>query len=88
MAKKPSLDIVIPVYNEEVELEDHIETLIGFLGTYLTDFDWIITVADNASTDKTLEIAKRLTKKYSSVRALHLSQKGRGRTVKKFISFS
>ena len=82
MAKKPSLDIVIPVYNEEVELEDHIKTLIGFLGTYLTDFDWIITVADNASTDKTLEIAKRLTKKYLSVHVLHLSQKGRGRAVK------
>jgi glycosyltransferase involved in cell wall biosynthesis len=81
--KKPTLDIVIPVYNEEAELESHTETLINFLKTYLTDFEWSITIADNASVDKTFVIARRLAKKYPVVRALHLEQKGRGRAVKK-----
>lgn len=83
MEKKPTLNIVIPVYNEEDELESHTEALIGFLKSYLTDFDWMITIADNASKDKTLQIAKRLSKKHPSVHALHLDQKGRGRAVKK-----
>ncbi len=83
-AKKPTVDIVIPVYNEEVELESHTETLRGFLSAYLTDFDWTITIADNASTDNTLTIARRLAKKHiQQVRVLHLDLKGRGRAVKK-----
>ena len=83
MEKKPKLNIVIPVYNEEDELEGHTETLIGFLKSYLTDFDWTITIADNASVDKTLVIARKLAKKYLTVRAFHLDKKGRGRAVKK-----
>lgn len=83
MEKKPILNIVIPVYNEEIELESHTETLITFVKTYLPDFSCIITIADNASTDKTPDISKRLAKKYSFVHALRLEQKGRGRAVKK-----
>lgn len=83
MTKKPKLDVVIPVYNEEIELADHTKTLIGYLTTYLDDFTWSITIADNASTDKTLEIAKKLSKTYPAVHVLHLDQKGRGRAVKK-----
>jgi len=82
MVKRPTLDIVIPVYNEEVELTDHVKTLIGFLTVYMPDFRWTITIADNASTDKTLVVAKRLATKYRQVKLLHLDQKGRGRAVK------
>jgi glycosyltransferase involved in cell wall biosynthesis len=82
MISKPTLDIVIPVYNEEAELADHTSTLVGFLSSYLTDFRWTITIADNASTDKTLSVAKRMSRKYRQVKVLHLNQKGRGRAVK------
>jgi glycosyltransferase involved in cell wall biosynthesis len=82
MVKKPTLDVVIPVYNEEAELADHVETLYRFLGSYLRDFEWTVTIADNASTDRTLSIARSLERRYHQVRALHLSQKGRGRAVK------
>lgn len=82
MEKKPSLNIVIPVYNEEVELAEHVETLRGYLAMYLKDFDWRITIADNASTDSTLEIAKKLSKKHVDVITLHIDKKGRGRAVK------
>lgn len=82
MAKKPSLNIVIPVYNEERELSECVTTLRRFAGEHLSDFDWIITIADNASTDRTLSIARELARKDHSVRFLHLDQKGRGRAVK------
>lgn len=83
MGKKPSLSVVIPVYNEEAELETSVTTLRTFLTEHLRDFDWNITVADNASKDRTLEIARTLAKTYSNVRVAHLPLKGRGRAVKK-----
>ncbi len=82
MDKKPKLNIVLPVYNEEEELSEHTETLVRYLKSDLKDFIWSVTIADNASTDKTLVVANKLAKKYPEVRVLHLDQKGRGRAVK------
>ena len=81
-AKKPSANIVIPVYNEEKELAQSIRTLAEYLRVNLTDFTWHITIADNASKDKTLAIAKNLSQKFPEVSYIHLDQKGRGRAVK------
>jgi len=80
--KKPAVNIVLPVYNEEAELADSIGTLIGFCTKHLTDFLWKITIADNASTDATWSIAKEISGKDRRVSAVHLKEKGRGRAVK------
>ena len=80
--KKPSVNIVLPVYNESAELESSVTTLIRFLAKNLTDFTWHITIADNASTDNTLKIARELSREHASVSVEHLSRKGRGRAVK------
>lgn len=82
MGKKPSVTIVIPVYNEEAELSDRIETLVGFCKSHINSFDWEVVIADNASVDRTFEIANKLAKKFKEVHALHLDKKGRGRAVK------
>lgn len=82
MAKKPSLDIVIPVYNEERELMESVQKLALFLDEYMPDFIWKIHIVDNASTDSTLKIAKEIVKQEPNVRVHHLDQKGRGRAVK------
>lgn len=82
MEKKPSVTIVIPVYNEALELAERIETLVGYCKANLGSYQWEIVIADNASTDKTLNIARQLEKKNPRVHALHLDKKGRGRAVK------
>lgn len=82
MAKKPTLNICIPVYNEEAELRTSVMTLVTYLQQNLKDFAWDITVVDNASKDQTYEIAKQLGRELPHVAAMHLSQKGRGRAVK------
>lgn len=82
MAKKTTLNIVIPVYNEEVELALGVTTLERYLSQHLPDFSWTITLADNASTDSTFAIATELEKTHVNVRAMHLDKKGRGRAVK------
>jgi len=78
-----SLDIVLPVLNEEKVLESSVETLISFCNENIRAYDWLITVADNGSTDRTLRIAQALSEKYSKVRYIRLQERGRGRALKK-----
>lgn len=82
MNQRKLVDILLPVYNEEHILEKSITTLRQFLQDNVDDFDWVITVGDNASTDNTLQVAEELSEKYDDVRVFHLDQKGRGRMVK------
>lgn len=83
MAKKKTVDIVIPIYNEEEELVQNITKLHGYLKKHLKSFFWRVVIADNASTDKSLLIAKKLSNQYTGVAYVHLNLKGRGRAVKK-----
>ncbi len=80
--KRILADILLPVYNEEHILEKSIVELRKFLQENVSDFDWIITVGDNASTDNTLKIAKELSERFEDVRVFNLDKKGRGRMVK------
>jgi len=77
----PEVEIVIPVYNERLALEGSIRRLHGFL-TATFPFSWRIVIADNASTDDTLAIARRLTYELEGVEAIHLLAKGRGRALR------
>jgi glycosyltransferase involved in cell wall biosynthesis len=76
-----SVDIVIPVYNEEHVLAESVATLRKFLAQGLAH-QCRIVVADNASTDGTLAVAQRLAQKYTDVASLHIPQKGRGRALR------
>lgn len=76
-----SLDIAVPVYNEQATLESSIRRLHAYL-TDAVEQTWRITIADNASTDETAAIADRLAAELSGVVAVHLPLKGRGRALK------
>ncbi len=77
----PAVEIVIPVYNEEADLERSVRRLRAYLDERFP-FDAIIMIADNASTDGTWAIAERLVAELDGVHALHLDQKGRGRALR------
>lgn len=79
--RQVSVEIVIPVYNEECALPASIQTLCRYLDTYCP-YHWSVIIADNASTDNTLAIAQHLSAQYSGVSVLHLDQKGRGRALR------
>jgi putative flippase GtrA len=83
----PALDVVIPVYNEEADLESCVRRLHAYLRSTFP-YRFRITIADNASTDGTLPIAHRLEQRYSEVTAVHLAQKGRGRALRQVWSAS
>ncbi len=87
--EKPSVavEIVVPVYNEAAGLGASVERLYAYLdGDF--PFTFQITIADNASTDGTWEIAQELSRRFSHVRAHHLDQKGRGRALHEVWSVS
>ncbi|MFF5147919.1 glycosyltransferase [Streptomyces sp. NPDC013157] len=72
-----TVEIVIPVYNEEHSLPGCVRTLHARLHERFP-FPWRITVANNASTDRTLEVARALAAELSGVSVVHLDRKGRG----------
>jgi glycosyltransferase involved in cell wall biosynthesis len=76
-----TLDVVVPVYNESCELETNIRRLRCYLDNTFP-FEATITIADNASTDSTWEVACRLASSLIGVQALHLDRKGRGRALR------
>uniref|UniRef100_UPI0039BFA121 dolichyl-phosphate beta-glucosyltransferase n=1 Tax=Lentzea alba TaxID=2714351 RepID=UPI0039BFA121 len=82
-----TLDVVIPVYNEEHDLPRCVDRLLTELPK-LFPHDFRITIADNASTDHTLQIAENLTRAHELVRCIHLPRKGRGGALKEVWSVS
>jgi glycosyltransferase involved in cell wall biosynthesis len=76
-----SVDIVIPVYNEERDLPNSIKKLTKFLKGNLNN-PWRIVIADNASIDGTRLVSKRLCHEHPGVEYLYLPQKGRGRALR------
>jgi cellulose synthase/poly-beta-1,6-N-acetylglucosamine synthase-like glycosyltransferase len=76
------LDVTIPVYNEERDLEECLRRLHAHLrGTFPHSFR--ITVADNASTDGTLKAAERVARELREAIVVHLAEKGRGNALRK-----
>lgn len=76
-----SIEVVVPVYNEQAAVETSIRRLHAFLGQTMP-FAWRVVIADNASTDRTWEIARRLSRELPAVRAIRLDRKGRGRALR------
>jgi glycosyltransferase involved in cell wall biosynthesis len=74
---RPSVLIVLPVYNEEKALRRSIQTITSFLRDY-DRYKWKITIADNNSQDTTGTIGREIESENPLVQYLHIPRKGRG----------
>ncbi len=83
----PAVDIVVPVYNEERDLEPSILRLYSYLRANFP-YTFRITIADNASTDRTWARACQLAQRLPAVEAVHLDRKGRGHALHEVWSHS
>src|SRR3984893_16291197 len=81
------VDIVLPVRNEEGDLEPSVRRLVGYLRESFP-FSARITIADNGSTDATWAIATGLARELAEVRAVHMELPGRGRALREIWSQS
>ena len=76
-----TVDITIPVYNEEDVLPCTIASLTEFLDGNLSN-PWQVTIADNASTDRTQAVSEMLVRQHPGINYLRIPQKGRGRALR------
>jgi putative flippase GtrA len=77
----PQVEIVIPVRNEERDLEPSVRRLVGYLRSAFP-CTARVTIADNGSTDGTWAVAQSLAAALpGEVRAVHLDLPGRGRAL-------
>lgn len=67
--KKPFLSVVIPAYNEEINLK---RGVLDSVYEYLKDksFTWEVIISNDASKDNTSQIVKKYTKKYPNFRLI------------------
>jgi putative flippase GtrA len=84
---RPTVEIAIPVHNEERALEGSVRRLHGYLAASFP-CSFRIVVADNASDDATAAIGRRLSAEIPEVAYLRLEQKGRGRALRRVWSAS
>lgn len=77
----PAVEVVIPVYNEQHVLQRSVRTLQRHMASQFS-FPFRITIADNASSDATLDLARSLADELAEVEVLHLELKGRGRALR------
>ena len=54
-----TVDLVLPVYNEEAILERSTLAVLAWAAAH-PEHEWRIVIADNASVDRTLEVARLL----------------------------
>jgi putative flippase GtrA len=78
---RPVVDVVIPVHDEETDLEPCLRRLHAHLTEQLP-YPFRITVAENASTDHTVDVARRVAAELPGVRLLALGEAGRGRALR------
>jgi glycosyltransferase involved in cell wall biosynthesis len=76
-ANQQTVEIVVPVHNEERTLVDNVELLLAYLRAEFP-FRFSVVVADNGSTDGTPRTAEGLARVHDEVAALRLEHKGRG----------
>lgn len=78
----PFLSIIIPAHNEESRLPQTLEQVVHFSAGQ--SFETEVLVVENASQDRTLEVAHEYATRHNSlVRILHEDQPGKGRAVQK-----
>ncbi|MEC4185347.1 glycosyltransferase [Adlercreutzia sp. R21] len=77
----PHLEIVFPVRNEERRLEAGIVKTVDYLKS-IGFQNYVLTIADNDSTDLTPQIAQKLVRQNNRISYLHIAQKGVGIAVR------
>jgi putative flippase GtrA len=79
--RPPVLDVVVPVHNEEAALESSLRRVHDHL-TRLFPYTFRITVAENASSDGTVGVARRMAAELPGVEVLVIREPGRGRALR------
>lgn len=76
-----TVDVVVPAHDEVRILDASIRELHRHLDRHL-ERPWVLTIAENASTDGTAALADRLAAELPGIRVVHTAAAGRGRALR------
>ncbi len=77
----PTISAVVPVYNEENNVESAVTTLMGVLSKGFNDYE--ILIIESGSTDLTAEIADKLASSDPHIRVIHqINREGLGSAIR------
>lgn len=82
-----SINLLFPVLNERLRLENGIERSMAYLKENVT-IPYCLTILDNGSEDETPEIGKRLAEKYPEVSYVRVGERGVGVAFRKGIELN
>ncbi len=77
---EPYVSIVIPVYNEEAILHAAILDLVDRLSDFGKPYE--IIIAENGSTDETVDVAAKLGERFEQVRSRHTGEPNYGKALR------
>jgi glycosyltransferase involved in cell wall biosynthesis len=80
VVRESDVEIVVPVYNEERDLERSVRRLRAYLDACFP-FHAVVTIVDNASVDRTQDIGEQLAASVQGVHYMRLNDMGRGRAL-------
>lgn len=72
--------LILPAHNEQERLPGCIEKVAAFVSTFKYPIE--VLIVENASSDKTFEMAESYAEKYEWLRAIKDDQRGKGRAVR------
>ncbi len=79
MVKKPTVEIMIPVYYKDAShLPLHIRQQLDFFSQALSRYDWKLIITNNGPKKDALYVAQQLSKKYPRVQFADIDNPGRG----------
>ena len=67
----PLLSLIVPVYNEEVLIEDHLNRITTYLKTIEEEFRWEVVIVNDGSIDESTRITNKFADQYENIFALH-----------------
>jgi len=83
-----SIDIALPVYNEENLLKKNFNTIHNFFKKRLHNYSWQIVIVNNGSIDNTDKVISDLIKQFPRVKHLFINKSGKGRALRKIFTES
>lgn len=80
MSQEPRISFVIPIYNEQAILHAAIVDLRERLSSFPETYE--VVLAENGSSDRTLDVALELSQKYPNVRFISIGQPNYGEALR------
>ena len=72
----------MPLYNEEKTLAKSVKTVVNFLADTNFPYPYTLTLANNASTDKSWKVCLECANAFPQVRAIDIGKKGKGLAIR------